>query len=157
MYGMKKQYDKAIAGCEQAVSLDPNSAINFMWLGLVLTWAGRAEEGISYLQHAIRLNPFAPAVYFNNLAVAYRDAGQYEKAIEECKKALQREPNAQFPYIHMAISYIRLGREEEARAAAAEMRRIDPKFSLERYAKILPFTKPVADRIVEDLRKAGLK
>jgi len=156
-YAMNKQYDKAIATCEQAVSLDPNSATNFMWLGLVLTWAGRAEEGSRYLQHAIRLNPFAPAIFFNNLAVAYRDAGQYEKAIEEAKKALQREPNTQFPYIHMAISYIRLGREEEARAAAAEILRINPKFSLERYAKMLPFTQPVADRIVEDLRKAGLK
>jgi adenylate cyclase len=57
----------------------------------------------------------------------------------------------------MAISYIRLGGEEEARAAAAELLRVNPKFSLERYAKILPFTKPVADRIIEDLRKAGLK
>ncbi len=157
MYAMEKQYDKAIAACEQAVSLDPNSSLNFMWLGLVLTWAGRAEEGIPYLQHAIRLNPFAPAMFFNNLAVAYRDGGQYEKAIEEAKKALQREPNTQFPYIHMAISYMRLGREEEARAAAAEILRINPKFSLERYAKMLPFTRPVAERIVEDLRKAGLK
>jgi TolB-like protein/Tfp pilus assembly protein PilF len=156
-YAMAKQYDKAIAACEQAVSLDSNSALDFMWLGLVLTWAGRAEEGIRYLEHAIRLNPFASAIWFNNLAVAYRDAGQYEKAIEECKKALQREPNTQFPYIHMAISYIRLGREEEARAAAADLLRVNPKFSLERYAKILPFTKPVAERIIEDLRKAGLR
>ena len=157
MYGMKKQYDKAIAACEQSITLDSNSSLNFMFLGLVLTWAGRAEEGVPYLQHAIRLNPFAPAMFFNNLAVAYRDAGQYEKAIEESKKALQREPNTQFPYIHMAISYFRLGREEEARAAAAEILRINPKFSLERYAKTLPFTKPVADRIVEDLRRAGLR
>jgi tetratricopeptide (TPR) repeat protein len=91
------------------------------------------------------------------LAVAYREAGQYEKTIEECKKALQREPNLQFPYIHMAISYIRLGREGEARAAAAEILRVNPKFSLESYAKMLPFKKPVADRVVEDLREAGLK
>jgi adenylate cyclase len=156
-YGMKKQYDKAITACEQSITLDPNSSLNFMFLGLVLTWAGRAEEGVPYLQHAIRLNPFAPAMFFNNLAVAYRDAGQYEKAIEECRKTLQREPNTQFPYIHMAISYMRLGREEEARGAAAEILRINPKFSLERYAQTLPFTKPVADGIVADLRKAGLK
>ncbi len=89
--------------------------------------------------------------------MAYRDSGRYEKAIEASKKALQQQPNYQFPYIHMAVSYIRLGREEEARAAAAEILRINPKFSLERYAKALPFTKPVADRVVEDLRKAGLK
>jgi len=86
----------------------------------------------------------------NNLAVAYRDSGQYEKAIEAAKKALQREPNTQFPYIHMAVSFIRLGREEEARAAAGEILRVNPKFSMERYAKMLPFTKPVADRVIED-------
>jgi len=54
-------------------------------------------------------------------------------------------------------AFISLGREEEARAAAAEILRVNPQFSLERYARTLPFTKPVADRIVEDLRKAGLK
>jgi len=154
---MKKQYDKAIAECERAVSLDPNSAENFMRLGTVLNYAARAEEAIPYIQNAIRLNPLPPALYFVQLAVSYRDSGQYEKAIEASKKALQREPNTEYPYIHMAISYIRLGREEEARAAAAEVLRINPKFSLERYAKILPFIQPIADRVVEDLRKAGLK
>ena len=157
VYMMKRQYDKAIAECERAISLDPNSAENIARLGTVLTYAGRAEEAIPYLQSAIRLNPLPPAIYFIQLAVSYRDSGQYEKAIEASKKALQREPNTHFAYITMAVSYIRLGQEKEARAAAAEILRINPKFSLERYAKILPFTQPIADRIVEDLRKAGLK
>jgi adenylate cyclase len=157
VYAMKRQYDKAIAECERAISLDPNSAENIVRLGSVLNYAGRAEEAIPYLQSAIRLNPLPPAIYFIQLAVSYRDSGQYEKAIEASKKALQREPNTQFAYIHMAISYIRLGQEKEARSAAAEILRINPKFSLERYAKILPFTQSVADRVVEDLRKAGLK
>jgi adenylate cyclase len=157
VYAMKRQYDRAIAECERAVSLDPNSAENIFWLGMVLNWAGRAEEAIPYIQNAIRLNPFPPAVYFVQLAVSYRDSEQYEKAIEASKKALQREPNNQFAYIHMTISYIRLGLEKEARAAAAEILRINPKFSLERYAKILPFPQPLVDRIIEDLRKAGLK
>jgi adenylate cyclase len=157
VYAMKKQYDKAIAECERAVSLDPNSAENIMRSGMVLNWAGRAEEAIPYLQSAIRLNPLPPAIYLIQLANSYRDSGQYEKAIEACKKALQREPNTQFPYIHMAVSYIRLGQEKEARAAAAEILRINPKFSLERYAKMLPFPQPIADLVINDLRKAGLK
>jgi adenylate cyclase len=157
IYVMKRQYDKAIAECERAVSLDPNSAENTFRLGYVLNYAARAEEAIPYLQNAIRLNPLPTATYFVVLAVAYREAGQCEKAIETCKKALQREPNTQFAYINMAISYIRLGQEKAAQAAAAEILRINPKFSLDRYAKILPFPRPVADRIVEDLRKAGLK
>jgi adenylate cyclase len=157
VYAMKRQYDQAIAECERAVSLDPNSADNFLRLGIAFNWAGRAEEAIPYIQNAIRLNPLPDAEYFIPLAVAYRDSGQYERAIEASKKVLQREPNSQWAYIHMAVSYIRLGREEEARAAAAEILRITPKFSLERYAKILPFPQPIADRVVEDLRKAGLK
>jgi adenylate cyclase len=157
VYGMKKQYDRAIAECERALSLDPKSAENFEWLGTILTWAGRAEEAVKYLEHALRLNPLPSASLLNFLAIAYRDSGQYEKAIEASKKALQQQPKYQFPYIHMTISYIRLGREEEARATAAELLKVNPKFSLESYAKILPFTPPVADRIVEDLRKAGLK
>jgi adenylate cyclase len=157
IYGMRRQYDQAIAECKRGVSLDLNSADNFLRLGFVLNWAGRAEEAILYLQNAIRLNPFPSAAYFVQLAISYRDSGQYEKAIEASKKALQREPNSQFPYIHMAVSYIRSGREEEARAAAAEILRINPEFSLERYARILPFIQPIADRVVEDLRKAGLK
>ncbi|OGP90490.1 MAG: hypothetical protein A2157_12690 [Deltaproteobacteria bacterium RBG_16_47_11] len=157
IYGMKRQYDKAIAECERAVSLDLNSADNFLRLGMVLNWAGRAEEAIPYIQNSIRLNPLPPANYFVHLAVPYRDLGQYEKAIEASKKALQRDPNNQFAYIHMTVSYIRLGLEKEARAAAAQILTIDPKFSLERYAKILPFPQPVADLVIEDLRKAGLK
>jgi adenylate cyclase len=93
----------------------------------------------------------------NFLSLAYRESGQYEKAIEASRKALQREPGYPFPYIHMTISYIRLGREEEARTAAADLLRVNPKFSLDRYAKNLPFPRPMADRIGEDLRKAGLK
>ena len=157
VYMHKRQYDKAITESERAVSLDPNSAENICLLGMVLNFAARAEEAIPYLQNAIRLNPLPPAIYFVHLAISYRDSGQYEKAIEASKKALQREPNTQFPYIHMAVSYIRLGQEKEARAAAAEVLRINPKFSLGRYAKMLPFPQPVADRVVEDLRKAGLK
>jgi len=157
LYATKRQYEKAIAESERAISLNLNSAESYMRLGLVLAYAGRAEEGIPYMQNALRLNPFPSCNYFSNLATIYRESGHYEKAIEASKKALQCEPNSQIPYITLAISYIRLGREEEARAAAAEILRINPKFSLERYAKILPFPQPVADRVIEDLRKAGLK
>jgi len=157
IYAMKRQYDKAIAECRRGVSLDPNSADNFLRLGIALNWAGKGEEAIPYIQQAIRLNPLPPAEYFIPLAVAYRDTGQYEKAIEEAKKVLQREPNNQFAHIHIAVSNIRLGREKEARAAAAEILRINPEFSLEPYGKILPFPQSIAERVVADLRKAGLK
>jgi hypothetical protein len=51
-----------------------------------------------------------------------------------------------------------MGREKEARAEAAEVLRINPKFSVDSYAKILLFKdQSENDRIVAALRKAGLK
>ncbi len=157
LYATKKQYEKAIAKSERAISLNPNSAESYMRLGLILAYAGRAEEGIPYIQNALRLNPFPSPNYFSNLAMIYCESGHYEKAIEAAKRALQSEPNSPIPNVTLAISYIRLGWEEEARAAAAEVRRINPKWSLNGYSKNAPFTQAQVERNIEDLRKAGLK
>jgi len=52
-----------------------------------------------------------------------------------------------------------MDREEEARAEAAEVLRINPKFSLDNFAKKLPPPKdqPRRDEYISALRKAGLK
>jgi hypothetical protein len=51
-----------------------------------------------------------------------------------------------------------MGREKEARAEAAEVLRISPKFSLDYYAKTLGYRdQSETDKIVDALRKAGLK
>ena len=51
-----------------------------------------------------------------------------------------------------------MGREKEARAEAAEVLRINPKFSLDSFAKTLPYKdQSEKDKIINALRKAGLK
>ena len=51
-----------------------------------------------------------------------------------------------------------MDREKEARAEVAEVLRINPKFSLDYYAKTLIFKdQSVNDRAIAALRKAGLK
>jgi hypothetical protein len=51
-----------------------------------------------------------------------------------------------------------MGREKEARAEAAEVLRINPKFSVEYLAKILAYKdQSQNDKIADALRKAGLK
>ena len=51
-----------------------------------------------------------------------------------------------------------MGRESEARSEASEVLRINPKFSLDYYAKYFAFKDQSAeDKYVGALRKAGLK
>jgi hypothetical protein len=51
-----------------------------------------------------------------------------------------------------------MGREKDARAEAAEVLRVDPKFSLDSLAKMLPYKdRSETDKVANALRKAGLK
>jgi len=73
------------------------------------------------------------------------------------KEMLARWPNHTFGHIQLAGFYTALGREEDARAAAQEVLRIDPKFSAQRYVRMLPYKDPAINgRVLERLRKAGL-
>ena len=51
-----------------------------------------------------------------------------------------------------------MGREQEARAEAEEVLRINPKFSLDLFKKASPYKDPSEiDKVVDAMRKAGLK
>jgi adenylate cyclase len=84
--------------------------------------------------------------------------GRCEEAVSAYKKALQLSANNIFSHIGLAVTYIRMGREKEARAEATEVLRLNPKFSLDSYAKTLSYKdQSVTDNFVDALRKAGLK
>lgn len=155
---MARKYDEAIAKMERALELEPNSADVIYTYANILIYTGRGEEAISFFKNAMRLNPRPPNVYLRHLAVALRDTGRYEEAIAQLKKAIEREPRDIMSYIVLASTYSMAGREQEARAAADEVIKINPKFSLERLEKIHPYKDiPEKKRYFDALRKAGLK
>jgi len=154
----KKQHDKAIAEVERAIALDPNDAEGYAWLGETLSFVGRLEEAIGLIEKAMRLNPHYPPFYIFQLGEAYRYMGRYEEAMAAYKKALTRNPDLLPAHFGLAVSYSELGREEEARAEAAEVLRLNPKYSLEVWRQTTPLKDPaVLERMLAALRKAGLK
>jgi tetratricopeptide (TPR) repeat protein len=89
--------------------------------------------------------------------MAHREAGRYEEAISYYRRATKREPNDVTAQYALAATCSMAGREEEARAAAKEALRINPKFSVERIMKTYPLKDPAArERFAQALRKAGL-
>ncbi len=158
LYSIDREYEKALAQGEKAVALDPNGADVYAYYGLSLTFAGKPEEAIPLFQKAIRLNPFGPSWYFFNLGSALLITGRSEEAVSAIKKALQRSPDNLLAHVLLATTYGMMGREKEARAEAAEVLRINPKFSLDYFAKALPFKdQKVINNLIDALRKAGLK
>jgi adenylate cyclase len=162
VYLMKRHYEEAIAEGERAVALDPNNPniSLILWpLSWTLRYAGRLEEAIMVQKKALDLNPWATmSGQLYNLGMAYFTTRRYEEAISAFKEALDERPKNQFAWMGLAAAYTYLSLEEDAHAAAAELLRIDPTFSLEHYAKILPFKKPDdRNQFINALRKAGLK
>ena len=155
---MKRQHEKAIAEGKRAVALAPNLYEAYHNLGHALNFAGRPEEAISFLETAIRVNPLPDSSPYLQLGVAYRDLGQYDKAITVCKKGNSIYPDNLFIHTVLATTYSMAGREKEARAEAAEVLRINPEFSVEFFSKVVPYkNKADRDRVVNAMRKAGLK
>jgi len=152
-------HDKAILEGEKSVSLNPNGEYNMALFAMTLNYAMRSEEAISLYQKAIRLNPFPPLWYLHGLGLAYRTVGKYDEAIKWYKKCLERNPNHFPAHLHMAATHALMGREKEARASAAEVLRLNPKFSLKAYGKSNAFAwkdKKHWDIILDTSRKAGL-
>lgn len=155
---MARRYDEAISKMEKALELEPNSADVIYTYANILIYTGRGGEAISFFKNAIRLNPKPPNVYLRHLAVALRDTGRYEEAIVQLKKAIEREPRDIMSYIVLASTYSMAGREKEARESAAEVLKINPKFSIEKLEQIHPYKDiPEKERYFNALRKAGLK
>jgi len=157
LYTMTRQHDKALAQGEKAVALNPNSAECHYRLGKILTFAGRWEESIPEYERAIRLNPIPPNKYIWSLGLAYGMMGQYEEAITWCEKAVHQEPNDLLAHVLMTQVYSWSGHDEKARAEAAEVLRILPKFSLKKWEKKVTYKKETDnEKILGALRKAGL-
>jgi adenylate cyclase len=158
IYTLKGEHDKAIVEGERAVALEPGGADAHAIYGNSLVRAGRAEEAIPIIQKAIRLNPYSSVLSYMVLGTAFAQTGRFEAAVSAYKKSLLRGPDNLFAHLGLAAAYIALGREKEARAEAAEVLRINPKFSLDDFAKRMPGKDQSAkDRYIGALRMAGLK
>lgn len=158
LYTLTREHDKAIAQGERAVELDPNSSLAYLWLGASYNYFGKREEAVAMIEKAIRLNPMPPSSWYVFLGSALLNAGLYEEAIAASGKAVKLSPNNMFAHLALVLSYSLDSRDEEARSAADEVLRLRPKFSVDKFAKRLPYKEPEdIQRMVGAWRKAGLK
>ena len=111
------------------------------------------------LRKSLRLSPVpVHSMVLGGLAISYNSLGQHDEAIATYKKVLQfYGPDHLLAHLGLAGVYAFMDREEEARAEGAQVMRIDPNFSLDRFMKGLPYDQSRKDRIADALRKAGLK
>ncbi|MFC1578581.1 tetratricopeptide repeat protein [Thermodesulfobacteriota bacterium] len=155
LYSLIGQIDKGLTECKLAVDLAPNSASARTWYGAVLIKAGQYDMAVEQLEQALRRDPMAGTWLLRYLGSAYSWKGRHEEAISTFKKAIQKAPKDYLSRLFLTRAYIFAGKPDEAKAEAAEVVRLNPDFSLEKFAKT--YNAKDKDRAIEAFRQAGLK
>jgi TolB-like protein/Tfp pilus assembly protein PilF len=158
VHTMLRQHDIAISKTEEAIALNPNDALSHYFLGSALHSAGRSEDAIPHIDHAMRLSPrdvFLTGMLTSRAFVLF-DLERYEEAFGWAQRArLTPNPRSMTFAIWTAV-LMKLGREEEARAALKDLLAHAPGMSCAKYREN-PFGGPEAmGRLVDVLREAGL-
>ena len=155
----KRRYDQAISEGQRAVSLAPNSYYAHFWLARILDFSGRPMEALVAAEKGMRLNPRHPDFCLIQVAGAYMRMGRFAEArplFEETNNVT--EPNNPAGHMWMVVIDVELGRNDDARAEAAEVLRLSPHYSLATWKQVYPEKDPaLQERWLADLRKAGLK
>ena len=153
-------HDRAAAftAFESALAISPSSALTYILGSVVLAWGGEAERAIDWSERGMRLSPFDPWAFaaYDAQAMGHFHLGQFDKAAQAAYKSVQANPAHSIPYVQLAASLAKLGRLEEAKAAAAKVLDLQPNFRFSRQFAGVGCEPTLAAAHGEALRAAGL-
>jgi adenylate cyclase len=152
----KRRHGAAIAEWERARALNPNFIDHYYGLGLV--YAGEPAKAIEMLEANSRLDPFQHHVsHYPIIGHAYYMCRRYAEAVPPLREGASRSPNIRIIPLWLAAAYAQLGQLAEAHVEAAEVRRIEPGFTIDKWKCTTVYKNPDdAEHLFDGLRKAGL-
>jgi adenylate cyclase len=157
IYLWKKQHARAIAEAERAITLAPSDAAGYETLAELLGWAGRPEESLRHIRHAMRLDPHYPFFYLWTMGHAYYLLKRRDEAVEVLTQVERLNPNFIAAPAYLAVLHAEMGRDRDARVAWERARRLTGGTSLETIRQRVPYQQPAdVERLLAAARKAGL-
>jgi adenylate cyclase len=154
---MRKEFDKAESAVSNAIRIAPNYADGYGLLSLINNNIGNAEKALEYATKGMKINPYYTWDYLYNQGRAYYTLGQYENAIHALEQAQTRNENAIPVKIFLTASYVKADRIEDAQWLIDQILVLNPETTIRHTERNIPVTDlKLKNRIIEDLRKAGL-
>jgi adenylate cyclase len=152
--------ERGTAAFREAIKLNQSFAAAHVLLGQMCLYAGRPDEAIEQAETGIRLSPTDPRlfIWLPALAGAHYLLRHYSEAIEAGRRSwsLNRAWPAGLRYVVAGLA--QLDRIDEAQAALAELKRLNPDLAfVERNFRRLYSDPAAVDHILDGLRKAGFE
>ena len=154
-----RQTDEAVRMFRTALDLNPNFVAAHGYIGWAFAFDGRSEEAIAHAKQALRMSPRDPSssFFYSSLAAANYMAGRYDEAVTTIRQALAERSDIMSAHRMLVASLAQSGRLEEAKAALATLRKLQPTISIAWIQQWVPYTERVMLRFLEGMRKAGLE
>jgi adenylate cyclase len=152
--------DRSMAEYREAIKLNPSYAAAHVMLGAWLTYRGEPEKAIPLVENGIRLSPSDPRlfIWLPSLAAAHYQLRHYDQALEIGRRAWSLKRNWPLGLPYVVAGFVQLGRIDEAQAALAELKELDPNFSMVRTTlERLYKDQAGLDHLLDALRKAGFE
>jgi adenylate cyclase len=149
-------HETAIDYSDRAVATNPNYFGAWTNRGWVYHVAGRYEEAILSFERGIRVSPLDPFLHTNLAGIGYAliELRRFDEAVAVSKKALRQNSSDGVAFRGLASALAHLGRDAEAREAAARLLEIDPAYTIS--GQISRVGQTSFKLLIEGLRKAGL-
>jgi len=148
----------AFTALEAALAISPSSALTYILGSVVLGWGGEAERAIEWSERGMRLSPFDSWAWaaFDAQAMSHLLCGRYEEACRAAYRSVQANPAHSITYVQLAAALAKLGRLDEAKAAAARVRELHPTFRYGRQFSAVDCAPALAEALGGALNVAGL-
>jgi len=159
VHGLTGDHETSRMNLERAIAIDPNSAWTWSRLGWLEVYTDRPSAAAENFQRSLRLSPLDPMVFNNyaGLGLARATAEDYAGAVAFMQRALRERPRANWIRRMLIWSLAGSGRQEEARAMAADYLRDQPDFTISGYFDAMPHqSEQHKKRVVALLRTIGL-
>ena len=154
---LKRRHEDALRIGQEAVEIRPLCANTNALFGNILIYCGRSREAIERVKNAIRTAPVYAPWWVELLAIAYRDSGQYGRAISAAKEAIALSADKTAARAILASACVAGGWLEAAREVADSILEMEPAFSVASYSQQHPYRDPETLEALQDrLRAAGL-
>ena len=100
-WNFKKEYDRAVDDCNQAIKLDPDDAVAYRNRGLAWYHKKEYDRAIADCDQAIKLDPNNASAY-NDRGFAWNSKKEYDRAIADYNQAIKLDPNYIFACNNLA-------------------------------------------------------
>ncbi len=107
---------RAEASFRRAIDLNPSYATAHHWLANALSAMGRHDEAMAEIRQAEQLNPQS-AIIKTAAGMIYFYARQFDRALDECRRALELDPGLIQAHRVIRWTYQAVGRYDDALAA----------------------------------------